>query len=166
MKKIILLLVVCALPFFSVFAGEPSNDWRSAKLYGNDNEYASLRKVNIFKQDGEYRVYIHNQFRFECQLSFDEKGNPAQLSGCKSREEPRPICRDIHNPNSVCARGSNCFQTLPETNPRCYNNWAVKEAAVKLSCVVRKKEHVCRGKYTLINNEYQSKAYMTIAGRR
>lgn len=166
MPRISILFILLFTTTIGLCEKDTGNEWLTNGLYGHDNGYAALKKVRIFKVDSGYRVYIQNQFKFECKLTLDANGNPSLMSGCKSKEEPRPVCRDIHNPDSSCARDSGCFQTLPENNPRCYNNWTVKEAEITLKCFSTKTEDICRGKYTLVNGSYSTDGEMTLAKRK
>lgn len=169
MRRILLLtfLIFISIATHAEDITQNQSSWLTEKLYGNDNSVASLRPVKIFKGGMGYRVYVQNQFRFECDLSFDKDGKPSLMSNCQSRDAPRPICSDIHNPNTMCAKRSNCFQSLPEENQACYQSWQVKEKEIKLNCFNTKKESICRGDYTLTTNRgYNSASKMTIAKQR
>lgn len=146
---------------------KPKSEWLTARLYGNDNRIAALRKVDIYTDQGELRVYIENQFQFDCEIELDERGRPATLSNCMSQLKAMPKCVP-DRPDSLCARSSGCFQELPETNPNCFYIWQVKETAIKLRCFNTKTESICRGKYTLKSSDDDSgsRAEMTIAKRR
>ncbi|MHC5076479.1 MAG: hypothetical protein ACYTFM_08625 [Planctomycetota bacterium] len=143
------------------------SEWLKAKLYGSDNAVAALRKVNIYSNDGTLRVFITNQFEFDCELKLDSKGRPHILSYCISKAEPQPICNP-DRPDSTCAQSSGCFQKLPEKNPSCYYEWQVKEPEIRLKCIRTKTEDICRGTYTLKSSDDDSgfKEEMTIAKRR
>jgi len=143
------------------------SEWLKARLYGSDNAVAALRKVNIYSNGDTFRVFITNQFQFDCELKLDSKGRPHILSNCISKAEPLAIC-DPDRPDSFCAQSSGCFQKLPETNPSCYYEWQVKESEIRLKCIRTKTEDICRGTYTLKSSDYDSgsKDKMTIAKRR
>lgn len=64
-----------------------NNGWLSENLYGNDNDVAALKTVRIYKANNGYKVYISNQFKFECDLTFDQAGNPSVMSNCTSMED-------------------------------------------------------------------------------
>lgn len=61
--------------------------WLESPLYGGDNAMARARRVTISPKAGAagYRVHIANQFSFECDLSFNSKGQPSRMSGCAPR---------------------------------------------------------------------------------
>jgi len=143
------------------------NSWLVDKLYGNDNEVASLRSVKIYKKSNQLRVKIDNQFNFDCELKLDKYGKPKFLLNCISQDKPSPICNP-KMPNSFCAKSNNCFRTLPENKKKCYSSWLVKEKRIKLSCITTKKEDICRGKYTLstTDNFDMENTILTIAKRR
>jgi hypothetical protein len=147
--------------------GSVESEWLKAKLYGSDNFVAALRKVNIYRNGDTLRVYIANQFEFDCELKLDSKGRPHILSNCISKAEPQPIC-DPDRPDSSCAQSLGCFQRLPETNPSCYYEWQVKEPEIRLKCIRTKTEDICRGTYTLKSSDDDSgsRDEMTIAKRR
>jgi len=143
------------------------SEWLKARLYGSDNAVAALRKVNIYSNGDTLRVFITNQFEFDCELKLDNKGRPHILSNCISKGEPQPICIP-DRPDSFCAQSSGCFQKLPETNPSCYYEWQVKEPEIRLKCIRTKTEDICRGTYTLKSSDDDSgfEEVMTIAKRR
>lgn len=60
------------------------NPWLNEKLYGNDNNMASLRKVTIKEVENGYKIKIDNQFAFECDLNFRSNGQPHELKSCVS----------------------------------------------------------------------------------
>jgi len=143
------------------------NRWLTDKIYGSDNDVASLRNVNIYKKDNQLRIKIDNQFNFDCELKLDSEGKPKTLLNCKSQDKPSPIC-DPDRPNSYCAKALNCFRKLPEVKPECYNVWMAKENIIELSCTSTKTEDICRGKYNLgTNNDFSmGEDRMTIAKKR
>lgn len=112
--------------------------WLTAKLYGNDNDGASLRRVVITEDRGEgYTVLIENQFGFLCDLQFGEDGHPEQLSGCVSQSS---------------RQGDE-------------EAWVVLEPQViRLNCAKLPKEFVCRGNYILASGNFiLGRAEMAIA---
>jgi hypothetical protein len=137
--------------------------WLTFLLYGSDNNIAALKKVTIRNTGDNYKINILNQFNFECDLTFDNKGNPASLLNCISKDKPSPICNP-DMPDSFCATSSGCFKTKDEKNPACYESWVVKDAKIKLLCTTSKSEQVCRGKYTLATTRgFTNQAEFTIA---
>lgn len=143
------------------------SQWLKAKLYGSDNEVAALKKVTIYRNKDTLRIFITNQFQFDCALTMDGKGKPRTLSNCISKGAPQPVCIP-DSPDSTCARASGCFQRFPETNPSCFYHWQVKETKIRLSCFSTKAEDICRGRYTLKSSELDlgTESRMTIAKRR
>lgn len=128
------------------FAGDVSdeirNAWLTSKLYGNDNDGASLRRVTISEADsGRFSVLIENQFGFQCDLAFGEDGHPRQLSGCVSKGVREGIKDE---------------------------EWLVREPEViDLNCAKLSKEIVCKGRYVLAaGNFVLGPAEMTIAMSR
>jgi len=145
--------------------GQIKSVWLTSSLYGNDNKVAALSKVKIYKGREDYRIYVRNQFGFDCKISFDSAGNPANLSYCSSRQKPSPVCNP-RMPNSQCAIASNCFRKPNETNPACFYRWKVVESIVPFKCVKTRKEQICKGRYTLSDTRgYSSHAEFTIARR-
>jgi hypothetical protein len=137
--------------------------WLTSLLYGSDNNGAALKKVTNRNTGNNYKISILNQFNFECDLTFDNKGSPASLLNCVSKDKPSPICNpDI--PDSLCATSSGCFRTKDEKNPACYESGLVKDSKIKLLCTTSKSEQVCRGKYTLATTRgFPNQAEFTIA---
>lgn len=144
-----LLGLVAPFSFAGDDMGEDANEadalrkaWLSARLYGNDNDGAALRRVTIRQtQEGKYIVLITNQFGFQCDLAFGEDGYPRQLSNCVSESE-----REGKSSDDV---------------------WRVKEPEViQMSCTKLAKEVVCRGDYTLAAGNFVSSGQMTIAMAR
>lgn len=83
MKISVVSLLLALSPL--AFANSDIKDaWLSQTLYGNDNEYAALRRVTITEENGGYKIFIANQFTFLCDLEFSESGNPAFLNNCKT----------------------------------------------------------------------------------
>jgi uncharacterized protein len=116
---------------------EPSKDWKRKNLYGSDNEYAALRKVELRKDAGDkWTVLIQNQFSFLCTIHFDGVGTPALLKNCSSR-----LTTDDFVPSG---------------------GWKATPPEIPLICTARSKEIVCNGKYSL-NGE---PAVMTIARKK
>jgi uncharacterized protein len=116
---------------------EPSKDWKRKNLYGSDNEYAALRKVELRKDAGDkWTVLIQNQFSFLCTIHFDGVGTPALLKNCSSR-----VTTDDFVPSG---------------------GWKATPLEIPLICTARSKEIVCNGKYSL-NGE---PAVMTIARKK
>ena len=137
--------------------------WLTSSLYGSDNNGAALKKVTIRNTGNSYKINILNQFNFECDLTFDNKGNLSSLLNCISKDEPRPICNP-DMPNSLCATSSGCFRTKDEKNPACYESWVVEDSKIKLTCKTLKSEQVCRGGYTLATTKgFTNQAEFTIA---
>ncbi len=142
------------------------NAWLDASLYGNDNEFAALRRVTIEQTESGYRVNVKNQFNFACALEFDGNGDPARLSDCRTLDPPSPICNP-EMPHSDCAVHSGCFQRPNEDNPACFEDWIVKEPQVRLSCHTLQREVVCTGDYTLTTTRgFTTDGRFTIARRR
>ncbi len=112
--------------------------WLTAKLYGSDNEGASLRRVVISTgPDGRYTALIDNQFGFQCDLQFGADGYPEQLSNCTSKD-------------SWTGAEDAWFVESPQIIP--------------LNCAKLAKEFVCRGRYILAStNMILGPAEMTIA---
>lgn len=159
----ILLALSCAAPADG--PGANVGAWLNSPLYGNDNDMASLRRVTIRSTGDGYRVNIRNQFNFECDLEFNDRGDPSSLSNCQTRDEPSPICNP-DMPESDCAVKSGCFQSANETKPACFESWIVKEPAIKLTCHALRTETVCKGKYTLgTTRGFTSDGEFTIARR-
>lgn len=86
------MLLISILALVPAHASEDEKSkWLSAKLYGNDNAYAALRRVSIveYTDDGpSYVVTIDNPLGFKCKLSFDAAGKPSQLAECASTTDP------------------------------------------------------------------------------
>ena len=138
------------------------NAQSSSCLTGEPVAYL-LGLVTIRNTGDNYKINILNQFNFECDLTFDNKGNPASLLNCISKDKPSPICNP-DMPDSFCATSSGCFKTKDEKNPACYESWVVKDAKIKLLCTTSKSEQVCRGKYTLATTRgFTNQAEFTIA---
>lgn len=163
-----LLITICLLlqtPLLAADTDSIKSRWLSSSLYGNDNDVASLRKVKIYRKDGGYRIYVHNQFRFDCELTFDAAGNPGSMANCVSQEKASPVCNP-NMPDSHCAVSSNCFRTPNETKPECFYKWKAVESRIPLACFKTKIEHICKGKYTLATTQgYSSASEFTIARR-
>ena len=140
-----------AMALFGLFASfsfaadasdEVRNAWLTSKLYGNDNDGASLRRVTISEAvPGRFSVLIENQFGFQCNLAFGEDGHPRQLSGCVSKGVREGVKDD---------------------------EWFVQEPdAITLNCAKLAKEIVCKGRYVLASgNLVLGPAEMTIAMSR
>ena len=64
---------------------EVKNSWINVKLYGSDNEDATLRRVKIYKKGKTFRIFIKNQFEFNCEIKFNKYGNPDKLLNCISK---------------------------------------------------------------------------------
>ena len=165
------MIRILLLAFFLFSSGTSSAEeinstkqqWLNSSLYGSDNEAAALRKVTIRETNVGYKINIENQFNFECELGFNEKGNPSTLSNCSSNNQPEPIC-DPDKPDSPCAVSTGCFKTKNENNPSCFRQWIVKEPQINLICFTTKNEQVCKGKYTLATTHgYSSPTEFTIA---
>lgn len=150
---------------FAADSNTSESAWLSAALYGNDNDVAALKKIEIFRSKGNYRIYIQNQFGFECDLLFDDADNLASLSNCVSQQEDSPVCNP-KMPNSSCAIAHNCFRKPNETNPDCFYQWRVKESHIPLRCSKTRNEHICKGSYTLTSTRnYSEPSEFTIARR-
>ncbi|HWV15770.1 MAG TPA: hypothetical protein VN030_10080 [Cellvibrio sp.] len=113
--------------------------WLKATLYGSDNDMASLRKVTISQSNEAYTIRIENQFAFECSLTFDDQGNPSALT--------------------------NCVSTLREGEEGDYSPspWSASPETIKLKCTTTQKEHLCKGRYQLINGDYKSRSEFVFA---
>ena len=132
------------------FAGDEGGDaanavrnaWLTAKLYGNDNDGAALRRVTISKvDDDQFIVLVENQFGFQCDLVFGEDGFPRRLLNCVSQSER------MGGENGTI--------------------WRVREPeAIELSCTKLAKEVVCRGSYVLEAGTFASPSEITIAMSR
>ncbi len=161
-----LLLFIGLLLQTAVWGAENSTDisvWLTSSLYGNDNAVAALKKVEIYRSKESYRIYVRNQFGFDCELTFDSIGNPASLANCVSREKASPVCNP-NMPDSPCAVSHNCFRQPNETNPACFYQWRVSESVVPLGCMKTKSEHICKGQYTLTDTRgYSDPSEFTIA---
>lgn len=124
----------------TLFADSSNKDaWLNGKLYGNDNNMASLRKVTIKEVGNGYKIKIDNQFAFECDLNFGSDDQPHELKSCVS------TLRD----------GDQWY------DPRM--SWSASPESIALQCTSNKKEYVCEGKYMLINQNYSSESKFTIA---
>lgn len=75
------------IPLSVAADGSATNSWLNEKVYGHDNDVAALKAVRIYKENDGYKVYISNQFRFECDLLFDNNGDPSIMSDCITMEE-------------------------------------------------------------------------------
>ena len=138
-------IALCGLSASLVFAVEGSaadevrKAWLTGKLYGNDNDGASLRRVTISESSpGSFSVQIDNQFGFQCALVFGDDGHPRQLSDCTSKG-------------------------VREGNKN--DEWFVKEPQViDLNCAKLAKEIVCKGRYVLASGNFVlGPSEMTIA---
>ena len=167
--KMIRLVMCVAILFVSGVVSSDDSDsnkdaWLTSSLYGHDNSDAALKKVVIRKDLDGYKIHVTNQFNFECDLRFNEMGDPAVFASCLSKDAPQPICNP-NKPDSLCAVRSGCFRTKNETKVDCFRTWVVEESRVKLKCTSLKKEQVCRGGYTLTAGSYSSKGEFVIARR-
>lgn len=141
--NIFVFLVIAAMLFpCLVKAGslEEKQMWLGGKIYGNDNDMAALRRVEITGNNGAYYAYIRNQFSFKCELTFQKaSGLPGTLK--------------------------NCTAVLAERK-----NWFSKTKVIPLKCITLKSEIVCGGEYVLCSSnegpEWCDKSIMTIARRR
>lgn len=113
--------------------------WLKAALYGSDNEMASLRKVTLSQSNGAYTIRIENQFAFECALTFDDQGNPSALTSCVSTLKEGGEGDDNPSP------------------------WSASPDTIKLKCSTTQKEHLCKGRYQLINGDYKSRSEFVFA---
>jgi hypothetical protein len=140
--NIFVVLAIAAMLFPHLAKAGPLEEqkmWLSGKIYGNDNDMAALRRVEITRDNGVYYAYILNQFSFKCELTFHKAtGLPETLKNCKA--------------------------VLPENK-----DWFSKTDVIPLKCVTLKSEIVCRGKYVLCSSnegpEWCDKSVMTIARR-
>ncbi len=82
--KYLFASIVMFATFAASAAGGQTSVWLTSKVYGHDNNMASLRPAIITSEVGEYTIKISNQFGFSCGLVFDKKGDPAELSDCAS----------------------------------------------------------------------------------
>jgi len=138
------------------------NPWLAGKLYGSDNKIARPTSVFIKPDGAGFTATVKNQFNFQCGISFDSSNNPEYLSNCRSLNGAQPKCNPDMS-DSFCAKSSGCFLTKPETNPKCFETWEVKEPKIRLKCSMLPTEQVCQGEYTLVNGNYSDKARFTIA---
>ena len=121
---------MCSLLVFAsnALAQGPSEEqslWLHSKLYGSDNVYAALREVKITQEGSRFRVFIKNQFAFNCDLSFSAKGQPEKLTQCKSSEV-------VYN-----------------SGDESETTWKFDRDEIALRCRKGKTEVVCRGKANL-----------------
>ena len=111
--------------------------WLTSKLYGSDNNKAALRRVIPTADADRYKIFITNQYAFECGLEFDAQGYPHKLLNCQSKLNP----------------GDQGY----------FDQLVVKEPEIILTCDPLQKEVVCKGKYTLQTSQLSLRSVMTIA---
>lgn len=58
--------------------------WLAGPLSGGDNDAAAARGARIVSKGEGYALTIDNQFKFTCNLDFDDTGTPKTLRGCVS----------------------------------------------------------------------------------
>jgi len=75
-------------------AADVKQEWLTSKLYGSDDKDASLGRVTITAEADKYLIHIANDSSFQCELTFDGKGEPERLSNCRSllkKDNPRRV---------------------------------------------------------------------------
>jgi hypothetical protein len=138
------------------------NPWLE-RAYGHDNKHAALKKVEIYKSKKGFKAYIHNQFKFECDLSFSKENVPIKLTNCLSRSKPIP-----RKGFGSCKRfGIEDLKLCALKCDHCFSQWTVVGGEVNLKCFKTKNEEICRGNYYLTSVPTGSgdPAKMTIARR-
>lgn len=109
MYKRFVCYILMLMPALVMAGDSVNNGWLNAQLYGSDNDVAALKAVRIYKENDGYKVYITNQFKFECDLQFDEKGDPSIMSNCITLEECREPWKVVEQQIRL-----KCFSTKKE----------------------------------------------------
>lgn len=138
------------LIFLLIFLSTPSiaqnkNPWLS-EVYGHDNKYAALKGVKIYKENDGYKIFIKNQFKFKCDISFSSTSNtPSELKNCISQIPPKPRKGRVS-----CERaGLHNIEQCQKECKHCFEHWTVVGGNINLKCTKTKSEEICRGSYKL-----------------
>ncbi|WP_163833369.1 hypothetical protein [Spartinivicinus ruber] len=107
--KIQLPVLLAAFLVSGMASANEKQLWLTSKLYGNDNDIASLRAVTIRQEKDKYVVFIKNQFKFECEITFDQSGKPSELLNCVSQLKDDPMW--TASPDRIKLK---CFSTKKE----------------------------------------------------
>ena len=62
-------------------------EWLEADIYGSTISFTPLSPATLTSNNNSHRLTIKNQFLFDCQLQFNNAGQPSILSRCKSNDK-------------------------------------------------------------------------------